>query len=67
MNEEYIVVGFDTAGFIKHTSIMETKELAQSCASQIRRGYKSVRIVDRETFDRLLEMDKELRNTPMYA
>lgn len=66
-DREYIVLGFGTAGDIKHFSSMGTKELAQSCAKQIRMYYKSVRIVDRETVDRLLDEERKSRMKYLFG
>ena len=63
MEEDIVVVGFGTAGDIKHVSKYgaEFKENARNCAKQIRRNYKSVRIVTETEFQKLMEKDDERR------
>ena len=54
--DDLVVVGFDTAGFIRHVSKYgkEFKDLARHCAKSIRPHYKSVRIVTEMEFSKLL-------------
>lgn len=63
MNEDWVVVGFGTAGDIKHVSKYgyEFKDLARNCVKQIRSHYKSVRIVTETEFAKLMGEDDEKR------
>lgn len=53
---DYVTLGYDMAGFITHVT-RGTKELCQKTAKQIRKNYKSVKVVDDEVADKLLELD----------
>lgn len=68
MEDDIVVVGFGTAGDIKHVSKYgaEFKESAKNCAKQIRRNYKSVRIVTETEFQELMEKDDERRKEFLY-
>lgn len=53
---DYATLGYDNAGFIAHVTRGE-KWLCQSTAKQIRKLYKSVKVVDDDTADKLIELD----------
>lgn len=53
---DYVVIGYDNAGFITHVTRGE-EWLCRSTAKQIRRNYKSVKVVDDDTADKLIELD----------
>lgn len=53
---DYATLGYDNAGFIAHITRGE-KWLCQSTAKQIRKLYKSVKVVDDDTADKLIELD----------
>ena len=53
---DYATLGYDNAGFITHVTRGE-KWLCKSTAKQIRSHYKSVKVVDDDTADKLLELD----------
>lgn len=60
-NDEVVVVGFDSAGFIGAVSRM-SKDLAQSTAKQLRSHYPSVKCMSNEEFCRLQDEEREERN-----
>ena len=53
---DYATLGYDSAGFIVHVTRGE-KRLCQNTAKQIRSHYKSVKVVDDDVADKLLELD----------
>ena len=53
---DYACLGFDTAGFIVHVTRGE-KWLCKSTAKQIRPHYKSVKVVDDDVADMLIDAD----------
>lgn len=61
MEDEVVVVGFDSAGFIRAVSRM-CRELAQSTARQLRSHYPSVKCMTDEEFCRLQEKEMEERD-----
>lgn len=54
--DDYAVLGYDNAGFIAHVTRGE-KWLCESTAKQIRNYYKSVKVVDGNKADELVEQD----------
>lgn len=53
---DYATFGYDNAGFIVHVTRGE-KWLCDNTARQIRKAYKSVKVVDDDTADKLIELD----------
>ena len=53
---DYLTLGYDSAGFITHVT-RGAKECCKATAKQIRHHYKSVKVVDDEVGDKLLELD----------
>ena len=60
-NDEVVVVGFDSAGFIGAVSRV-VPEIAQSTAKQLRSHYPSVKCMTDEEFCRVQDKEKEERN-----
>lgn len=60
MEDEIVVVAFDTAGFIRTVSRV-TRNLAQSTARQLRLAYPSVRCMTHEEFCILQEKERKER------
>lgn len=56
MNDK-VVLGYDSAGFITHVT-RGTAECCKTTAKQIRPHYKMVKVVDDDTADKLIELDK---------
>ena len=54
-----VVLGYDNAGFIVHVT-RGTAECCRNTAKQIRSHYKQVKVVDDDTADKLIELDKIL-------
>lgn len=61
MDDEVVVVGFDSAGFIGAVSRM-CKDLAQSTAKQLRSHYPSVKCMTHEEFCKVQDKEREERN-----
>lgn len=56
MNDDYYCLGWDSAGFITHVT-MGTELCCKTTAKQIRGYYKSVKVVDFEVGQRLIDAD----------
>ena len=53
---DYATLGYDNVGFIVHVTRGE-KWLCDNTARQIRKAYRSVKVVDDDTADKLIELD----------
>lgn len=60
MDDEVVVVGFNSAGCIGAVSRV-CKEIAQSTVRQLRAHYPSVRCMDSETFCKVQDKEMEER------